>query len=83
MDCRFGLDIFLVLLLEWLTWLPLSLPFPQISHVPATVESSMSMNVKRSLVKNDECVQYHKIRAYARRKCIAPALLLDIDPVLM
>jgi hypothetical protein len=36
----FGFDTFFVLLLAWLTWLPLSLPFPQISHVPATVPSS-------------------------------------------
>jgi len=35
-DCRFGLDTFLVLLFAWLTLFPLSLPFPQISHVPAT-----------------------------------------------
>ena len=33
----FGFETFLVLLLEWLTWFPLSLPLPQISHVPATV----------------------------------------------
>jgi hypothetical protein len=33
----FGFETFFVLLLEWLTLFPLSLPLPQISHVPATV----------------------------------------------
>jgi hypothetical protein len=41
MDCKFGFDTFLVLLLAWLTLFPLSLAFPQILHVPATVISSM------------------------------------------
>jgi len=47
MDCKFGLDIFFDLLLAWLTLFPLSLPFPQISHLPATVKSSVEHKVKK------------------------------------
>jgi hypothetical protein len=47
MDCKFGLDIFFDLLLAWLTLFPLSLPFPQISHLPATVKSSVEHKFKK------------------------------------
>jgi hypothetical protein len=42
--CKFGLENFFDLLLAWLTLFPLSLPFPQISHVPATIKSSVVYN---------------------------------------
>jgi hypothetical protein len=46
--CKFGFENFLDLLLAWLTLFPLSLPFPQISHLPATGQSSIySQVIKR------------------------------------
>jgi hypothetical protein len=42
----FGLENFLDLLLAWLTLFPLSLPLPQISHVPATGKTSVYISFK-------------------------------------
>jgi hypothetical protein len=42
MGCKLGLENFFDLLLAWLTLFPLSLPLPQIAHVPATVRSSVA-----------------------------------------
>jgi len=42
--CKFGLENFFDLLLAWLTLFPLSLPLPQIAHVPAIVKSSVEHN---------------------------------------
>jgi hypothetical protein len=61
--CKFGFENFLDLLLAWLTLFPLSLPFPQISHVPATVKSSIAYKLLKAGIR------YHKTVIHAREKC--------------
>src|SRR6266540_894852 len=72
--CKLGLENFFDLLLAWLTLFPLSLPLPQISHVPATVLSSVENDLKK------QAVRYHKNTVRARKKCLPDHKSLDIIP---
>jgi len=76
----FGLENFLVLLLAWLTLFPLSLPFPQISHLPATVKSSVDLKFEKQAY---DTIRASSTQGKNEEMSIKTRGRLDFRPVLL